>query len=405
MKIVVCGAGVAGLTSALCLHLAGHDVTVLERAPRIEAVGAGIQLGPNACAVLGAIGVLTPLLKSAGIPDALHLCAGHDGRPVFSMPVNQAGGRWRHPYLHVHRTDLIQTLLDRLLDIAPDSLHLNSPIEHVSSSNGSAVAHAARGDRLNADLIIGADGIHSNTRTFVTHEGSATYTGNVAWRAVVATAALGNLAPPPAATVWAGAEQHAVTYQLRNGDLTNLVLVTEQADWQHENWTQPGEREAMLTRFGDWHPCLRGIIAQTQQCYQWALLDRPPLQRWYRDRVVLIGDASHPMLPFMAQGAAMAIEDAWILASLLGKSGKVADGLLRFQRLRLPRTQRVYQTAKRNERLFHLRTPLTQAVTWGGMRVLNATAPKLFPVGLDWLYGYDPVAMYPIKPKTPQAVT
>jgi salicylate hydroxylase len=203
-------------------------------------------------------------------------------------------------------------------------------------------------------------------------------------------AALEELVPPPAACVWVGEGRHAVTYRLRRGELANFVGVVEQDAWRGESWTEPGDRAEALAQFRGFHPIVLRLIERAEAHFRWALFDREPLDRWTEGRVALLGDACHPMLPFMAQGAAMAIEDAWVLATCLKAAAAVPAALIAYERARLERTAKMQSAARANARIFHRRTALGKLATYGPMWLGARLAPALVRRRQDWIYGWEP---------------
>lgn len=394
MRVLIVGAGIGGLVAALCFHRAGHHVTIIEKASALTDVGAGIQISPNAAVVLSALDLMPQLLRHAVLPTAMEMREGISGRPIFSIPANTSQSRWSPAFLHVHRADLIDVLGAAVTSRMPDCLHLDTRFDQITQTSEAISAVAANGDVFHADLLIGADGIHSRVRDEIEPDAHANFTGNVAWRTTVPMETLGDAAPPRTACVWTGDGKHAVTYQLRGGTLANLVGVIEQTAWKDESWTTPGGRAIALEQFGGWHPIVTTIIERSEQQFQWALLDRPPMNKWCSDRLVLTGDACHPMLPFLAQGAAMAIEDAWVLAASVQREATLAQALAAYQAARSPRVQRVYKTARRNERLFHLPQSMSRRFVRSGFRLLDSLSSAALAGGLDWLYGYDPTQQH-----------
>ncbi|MEO0574723.1 MAG: FAD-dependent monooxygenase [Pseudomonadota bacterium] len=389
---LVIGAGIGGLCAALCLQRAGFSVRVLERAAQLGDVGAGIQLSPNAMRVLAALGVAPKLADAAVAPSALTMRRGLSGRPVFRLPINDR--THSAAYWHVHRADLIGTLADTLTQANSAAIEFDITVTHCDHDNG--VVTTAEGVRHSADIIVGADGIHSTVRDCLFGQDKPQFTGNVAWRMLAPTAAIGKHAPASEATVWVGPGKHAVTYRLRGGAFSNLVGVVETDAWQEESWQAKGSREQALADFQDWHPTIRNIIEHADTHFRWALCERPLLPRWHIKRAVLIGDACHAMLPFMAQGAAMAIEDAWVLAALLQHAHDPRDAFLRFHAVRHGRTSRVQRTARRNGRIFHRRTATSQALTFTPLALIGQMAPTLLSRQTRWLYDKDVVSEHPI---------
>lgn len=388
MKAVIAGGGIGGLTAALCLSRLGWQIEVLEQAPVLDAVGAGIQLSPNACRILDNLGILDSLRPQAFEPESLDMRWGPTGQPIFSVPLRPVTrNRWAAPYLHMHRADLIQGLRTALLSQTPEGLRTGITVHGYRQSSGKLQVHSTEGD-IEADLLIGADGIHSVIREQMLGPQPARFTGNVAWRATVPLERLGHWAPPPSACVWAGPGRHAVTYRLQGGRLVNFVGVVEQQHWDIESWTEAGQRSEVLSDFAGWHPIITRLIEAADSHYRWALFDRPPLQRWSDGAVVLLGDACHPMLPFMAQGAAMAIEDAWALAQALAPGDDVDRALQAYYQQRFDRCRRVQRASAANQRRFHLSSPWLYAPLWLGMKLY----PGLLYRQQDWLYRGGPLA-------------
>ena len=397
MKVLISGAGIGGLTAALCFLHQGAEVTVLERAPQLTEIGAGIQLPPNAMKVFEALGIAEAMAEIAFQPEALEARMGHSGLQLFNIPLSEASrARWGAPYLHIHRADYIAVLATALRAKSPDALRLDTQIVGYTHMAETVLAHLADGSSIEADVLIGADGIHSPVREAMLGQDAPVFTGNVAWRAVVPVNKLGDLAPRPTACVWMGAGKHCVTYKLRRGELANLVAVVERDDWakedRSEGWVKRGTRAEALADFADWHPTITQILTAADELYRWALFDREPLQKWVDGRVALLGDAAHPMLPFMAQGAAMAVEDAWVLAQQLMTHENVQDALLGYQDKRYARATHVQAQSRANAKTFHKRSTLAQLATYGPMWLAGRLAPNAIHARQDRLYGYDVTA-------------
>lgn len=394
MKAIIAGGGIAGLTSALALHARGWDVVVLEQARELSEIGAGLQLSPNAMKVMRALGLDAALEEVGFRPQALELRLGESGQSVFSIPAGKAAEtRWGAPYLHIHRRDLLDVLAEALEAKAPEAVRLSSRVIGYRHRPRGVQALLEDGETVDGDLLVGADGIHSAIRAQMIGPDRPDFTGNVAWRAVLPTAALGKAAPPPTACVWAGKGRHGVTYRLRGGELTNFVGVSEQKVWSEESWTQKGTREDALSDFEGWVPEITQLLEVAEHHYRWALFDRKPLNRWSEGAVVLVGDAAHPTLPFLAQGAAMAIEDAYVLAQECARlKADLSAALLAFQRRRIERTSKVQAGSRANMKTFHRRLAPMRLATYGPMWMAGRVAPGFVSARLDWLYGHDVTA-------------
>ncbi len=396
MKVLVAGGGIGGVTAALALLRHGIEVKVLEQAPSLGEVGAGIQISPNSARVLHALDLLAQVEQFAFRPERIEMRFGRSGRKIFTIPLAvEAVHRWGAPYLHVHRADLLDVLVAELREKAPGAIRTNARVEGYVTTDNLVEVRLDGGERIVADILIGADGVKSAIREQMLGPEAPRFTGCVAWRAVVPMSQLGHLAPPPSACVWVGEGKHAVTYRIRRGELANFVGVVERDDWRHESWTEKGAREDALRDFAGWHPAICAIIENAGEMYRWALFDREPLERWTDGRVALLGDACHPMLPFMAQGAAMAIEDAWVLASKLKQGTDPVAALIAYEQARKGRTAKVQLAARANAGIFHRRTMLGKLGTYGPMWLGARMAPSVVHARQDWIYGEDVTAIGP----------
>ena len=390
MRVIISGAGIGGLTAALCFLHHGIEVTVLERAPELAEVGAGIQLPPNAMKVFQNLGFEDALVDIAFRPEALEARMGRSGLQLFNIPVaNAAIERWGAPYLNIYRADYIAVLLKALRAKRPDAVHLGAEIIGYEQTTNAVRAQLADGSHITGDVLIGSDGVHSLIRTAMMGDDTPVFTGNVAWRAVVPTEKLGDLAPRPTACVWVGPGKHCVTYRLRRGALTNFVGVIERDDWTIESWSERGTKTEALADFDGWHPTITRILNEAEELYRWALFDRAPLTKWTDGQVALMGDAAHPMLPFMAQGAAMAVEDAWTLAQQLALTDNAPRALEDYQALRQARASHVQALSRANAKTFHKRTRLSQLATYGPVWLAGKIVPTYIHARQDWLYGHD----------------
>jgi len=382
MRVLIVGAGIGGLASAIALRTKGHDVTVLERREALGELGAGIQVPPNAVKVLRRLGVMEAIGERAVAPKAIAARMGVSGREVFRVPLEDVSERrWGAPYLVTHRADYIEALAGAL----PEGVvRFGAEFASYKSVSGGLEVSLANGETLEADVLVGADGIRSRVRENVAVAGEPEFTGNVAWRATVPVAELGEYAPPNETCAWFGEGRHAVTYLLRGRELANFVGVVEQDHWKEESWTAQGTREEALADFAGWDARVVSIIAHAKAHYRWALFDREPLERWLDGRVVLLGDAAHPMLPFMAQGAAMAVEDAWVLAECI-------DDLPEYERRRKARASAAQAMSRANMGRFHKRGLARQLATYGPMWAAGRVLPGVVRARFDWLYGAEVV--------------
>lgn len=390
-KAVIVGGGIGGLTAALTFDHFGWQVEVLERADELAEVGAGIQISPNGMKVFRAMGLEEEISENAFVPQALEMRFGRSGRQIFEIEARRAVvERWGAPYLHLHRADLINTLSRLLRQKQPDAVRLNAVCTGYDQSGVSASAVLDTGERVTGDLVIGADGIHSVIRTQMLGSEQPDFTGNVAWRAVVPMDRLGDLAPPPTACVWVGRHRHAVTYRLRGGTLANFVGIIERAEWTSESWTEQGSKEDALDCFRGWHPIVTNLIENADAHFRWALFDRRPLPSWTDGRVALLGDACHPTLPFQAQGAVMAIEDAYLLAKLCSEAPDEPAGALdTYVQTRLPRTARVQAASRSNAKLFHRASFMGRVTTYLPLWMLGRVAPSVIRSRQDPFFAYD----------------
>lgn len=383
--VTVLGAGVAGLALARALALRGAKVTVLDQTDAIREVGAGLQISPNGAAVLRALG-LGPALEAASIrAEAVELRDGLDGRLVTRLDLARL--RPGQGYHFLHRADLIQLLLEGAR-AAGVELRLLQKAAKVDLSGPRARIVLATGAEHEAALLIGADGLHSPTREALNGRVAPFFTHQVAWRALVPC----EPGSPPVAEVHMGPGKHLVSYPLRGGSLRNIVAVEERRRWVEEGWSLRDDPIELRLAFEGFGPRVRGWLEQVQDVWLWGLFRHPVAQHWHRilpgGAVAILGDAAHPTLPFLAQGANMALEDGWTLAQALAGGGDRAAALAQWQALRAPRTARIVEAANRNARAYHLRGPL-RGLAHLGLRIGGQIAPGLALSRFDWIYGHD----------------
>ena len=397
MRILLAGGGIGGLTAALCLHKAGFLVDVHERARAFAELGAGLQLGPNAMRVFQALGLAEMIAAHAVMPERLELRAGDTGAPVFSIAAGETMRRRQGaPYLHIHRADLVEILARAVAERCSEGVHLDSPVEQVRSTGTGAIAEFGNGKGVRAAAVVGADGINSRVREALHGAEAAAFSGYVAWRATVASTGDLDALVPHAATVWSGPDRHAVTYRLRGGDLVNFVGVVKQPDWTVEGWSEPGEVAELQAAFSGFAEPVTRLTESVERAFKWAVRERAPTRRWGEGQVTLLGDAAHPMPPFMAQGAGMAVEDAWSLAVHLSRHRDgLSAGLRAYERERLKRTAKVQEAAWRNLAVFHTESGGRGRRLRGQLRLANRFAPRLIHSGTQWIYNWKPAPLAP----------
>ncbi len=390
-EITVLGAGIAGLAVARALALRGAKVTVLEQAEAVREVGAGLQITPNGAAVLQALG-LGGALAAAGLASrAVELRDGHEDELVARLDLARLrpGQMWHF----LHRADLIALLLDGAREAGVE-LRLLQRAERLELSDSGPVLVTAQGAELRPGLLIGADGLHSVVRSALNGAAKPFFTRQVAWRAVIP-------AEPdvaPVAEVHMGSGRHLVSYPLRGGTLRNIVAIEERTTWAEESWSLKDDAMELCLAFERFGPRVRGWLEQVDDCWLWGLFRHPVARHWGWSApgapsrgVALLGDAAHPTLPFLAQGANMALEDAWVLARALAAQDGLPAALAAYRAARAGRTARIVAAANANARNYHLRSPMRE-VAHLGLRAVSALAPGQLLKRYDWIHGLDVAA-------------
>jgi salicylate hydroxylase len=385
MRVVIVGAGIGGLTAALALRQAGFAVRVYEQASALREVGAGVAIGPNATRVLHHIGLADALAPLAVRSLSLDTRDWRTGALLGHVPLGEeAVARWGAPFYHLHRADLHDALRAALSE---EHLTLGARCLAVEQDETGATARFADGREARGDVLIGADGIHSVVREHVAGPDRPLYAGQVSWRGI-ASAAVGHAAGLEVRhhSFW-GPRQQFVCFYVRGGRLVNWVGNAEGDEhWREESWSARGEPGEALALYAGWHPAVRALIAGTERVFKWALFDRPPLERWTRGRVALLGDAAHPMLPYMAQGASQSIEDAYVLAHCL--AADCADpqrAVNTYTTRRRERAAAVQAASREAGRAVRLTDPA--AVAERNARL--AASPEAPVARFDWLWRYD----------------
>lgn len=386
-RVTVLGAGVAGLAVARALAMRGAVVTVFEQSDAIREVGAGLQISPNGACVLKALGLQGALQAASMRAVAVELRDGLDGGLVTRLEV----GRLRpdQGYHFVHRADLIGLLLDGAREVAVE-LRLLNRVASVDLSGARPVLRFEDGQHHEAEVLIGADGLHSPSRQALNGPATPFFTHQVAWRAVVPCDGAAAVAE-----VHMGPGRHLVSYPLRGGRLRNIVAVEERRTWAAESWSLRDDPMALRQAFKTFSPRVRGWLDQIEDVGLWGLFRHPVADVWQRampaGAVAILGDAAHPTLPFLAQGASMGLEDAWVLAASLAAYDTFGSGLVAYQAARAARCARIVAAASQNARAYHL-SGAARAAAHAALRFGGWIAPDLALRRFDWLYGFDATA-------------
>ncbi|HXP04337.1 MAG TPA: FAD-dependent monooxygenase [Stellaceae bacterium] len=390
-KIAVIGGGLGGLAATLSLYRAGFPVDVYEQAPELNEVGGGINMGPNAARILYRLSLGDALDRDAVRPLSAHVRRWDDGRTLQKAPLNPACDElYGAPHLTVHRADLQRIIASGL---PQECIHLGHRLVRFEDKGDAVEVRFANGNRIEADVLVGADGIHSTVRTLLFGAEAPQFAGCVAYRGLVPAERIADLGLERGNQSWLGPGGHLVHYFVSGGRLLNFVGWTEHDNWNREDWTDRATIERALVAFAGWHPQIRRIVSAADTCFIWALFDRDPLPRWSAGRVTLLGDACHPMYPFMAQGAAQAIEDGATLAALLSAGGEPAEILRRYEELRLPRVTRLQEMSRANKHRYHLPDGPEQQARDAAMLATRERAPET----MQWLFGFDAGAVEPAE--------
>lgn len=386
--VLIAGGGIGGLATALATAKAGFRALVLERTDPFSEFGAGLQISPNASRILQSFGCEPDLEKLAGTPDSVRMFSARSGQQLSVMPLGDAAvQRWGAPYWTLHRADLHHALLEAC-KANPDIEIRNGVSIDTYADHPDGVILSTRKDGVAAQetgmILVGADGVRSQIRKTLIGDGLPQFTGLSALRATIpiedAPAALrGNFTG-----LWLGSGVHVVHYALRRASVINIVIIVED-NWQEEGWSVPVERAFALVKVAGCDQTLRDLIAAPREWTRWAMFGRKPDAGWPQGRVTLLGDAAHPMLPFLAQGAGMALEDAATLATCLKlHPADPTAALGQYQKQRLPRTGRVQTGARTNGRIFHMKQPFAM----GRDIVMRAMGESGLMSRMDWLYGF-----------------
>ncbi len=389
MRVLIAGAGIGGLTAALAALRQGHEVEVYEQASELKEVGAGVQLSANGTRVLYALGVGEELKSLSCEATGKEIRLWNTGETWKLFDLGKVSiERYGFPYFTVYRPDLLDVLARAVRRLKADAIHLRRKCVGFTQTDGEVRLDLEDGTTATGDLLVGADGVHSRIRQTLFGADKPQFSGIIAWRGIIPMERLPARMERRVGVNWVGPGGHVVHYPLRGGAVLNFVGALERTDWQIESWSARGTTEELAADYRGWHEDIQTLIRNIPVPHKWALMVRPPMPRWTVGRVTLLGDACHSMVPFLAQGAVMAMEDGLILARALTElDGDVASRLARYEEARRERTRRAVEGSADNIARFHDRA-LADPVgarqyverEWAGHNVASR---------YEWLFRYD----------------
>jgi salicylate hydroxylase len=390
-KVLIVGAGIGGLVAGLSLIQRGIEVEIFEQAPELRELGAGVQLSANGTRVLIALDLETQMQAIACEPSGKEIRLYSTGQTwkLFDLGASSRA-IYGAPYWMVHRGDFHRVLLDAFNERAPGALHLNSRCVGFDEDGGGVWLRLADGGRCRGDVVVGADGVHSEIRRQIGGDVQPFFTGLAAWRGLVPIERLPANMRRDVGSNWVGPGGHVITYPVRRGELLNFVGIIERESWPVESWTEQGTREECIGCFAGWNGEIHTIIEHLDVPYKWALLGRSPIDHFCTERACVIGDAAHPTLPFLAQGANMAIEDGMLLARCLDQF-EVTEALQHYQEARMARTKSIVIRSAENAKRFH--NPALANADGASDYVSREWQPERVRERYDWLFAYDSLTL------------
>lgn len=386
--IIIAGAGIGGLTAALALLRAGHDVQLFEQARELKEVGAGLQLSPNAYRALSLLGLDDALQQVVSEPSGKIIRLWNSGQTwkLFDLGA-QAREMYDAPYCMIYRPDLHALLINAVQAIKADAISLGSQVVGFEHTPNGVQVELSDGRLIDGFVLIGADGVHLRIRGQLFGQDKPQFSRCLAWRGVIPMERLSPHLREPVGTNWVGPGAHVIHYPLHGGSLMNFVGIVERSDWQVESWTQQGTQAECHRDFEGWHPDVHEFIRNIDAPFKWALMARPPMSHWSTGNVTLLGDACHATLPFLAQGAAMAIEDGFVLARCIQKyAADIPYGLKQYETARVERTTQVVTRSTENGRRFH--NPALACSEGAASYVSREWAEDKVIARYDWLFKY-----------------
>jgi len=398
--ILISGAGIGGLTAALCLVERGYDVTVLEQAAELKPLGAGLQLSANATRVLDQLGLTAALdevtIRSGG--KVVRLWSTGQQWQLFDLG-GESLARYGHAYRMLYRPDLHRILVEALEARAPGALKLGCKVADVTQDASGVTVLLEDGRQVTGDVLVGADGVHSVTRERMIAEDRPRFSGCIAWRGVIPITSLPKSMQGPEGVNWIGPGRHIVHYPVSGGRLVSFTGIVEKEGWFRESWTEQGSIDECRADFAGWHDDVQAFIDLLGDPLRWAMMIRDPLTNWTNGRVTLLGDAAHPTLPFLAQGAGMAIEDGRVLARAIDAHGDDPDYALQvYQATRIERTTRIVNGSAANTKRFH--SPELREAVGASRYVAREFEENTVRARYEWLFSYEPENTPLIAPVT-----
>lgn len=384
--VAIIGGGIGGLSAALALRQRGFEVTVYEQSPELGEIGAGVAMAPNAVKAIRSLGLEKDLRAIGWSAEHQVMRNGLDGRIMSRQPVADSTAKFGAPHLSVHRADL----LDIFVRALPEScIRTAARCVSVTPNPNGAVARFSDGATIESDVIVGADGIHSAVRTSLFGPEAPHFTGCICFRALIPAADVPSSITMKDATLWMGPHGHIVHYPVKRGEVLNVVAHCDSDAWTEESWTRRCDVSELLTTYANWHPSLVDLIRTNKTWFKWALYDRDPLEQWSVGRATLLGDSAHAMLPYLGQGAAMAIEDGCVLASCLSQSADLGEALAAYEQLRKPRTRRTVLASRARAKENHLASRWDRFKRDLRIAIRNRFGKDKTVFQGEWLYRYD----------------